>query len=368
MKDLVYASLWVVCSASVASFGDADVADVTSKVDFDRLVGERNDVWSVVFNHGALSEQNSSSAGSQWLTAATELKDFVRFGKVNCNEIEADSSHAGSPCARAAKTGKEKVLGYSFDDKGEREVSAETYTGDFRSIPITRWVRPLVPRLQVQLTSVRMEQLGQFLKRPRIVKALVFPKDEYSLLVTAMALRFRQQLLVGQVKPTDGTLRKAFSVKSLDSMVVVDSKAKRHIYSGVFELSAIEKFIKAFTSHSLDADKDVREGLESQYFNSQSYSESETSTYPKRFDPWRVLGLPRSNTIPATETLKSVYKEVAKKWHPDKCQTGKRQCEQRMSETALAKNVLSDGRRLQQWEAWLEDEAKSRSSGGRSEF
>lgn len=368
MNDILYALLWVLCSATAASFADVEVADVTLKADFDRFIGERNDVWSVVFNHGALSEQNSSSAGSQWLTAATGLKDFVRFGKVNCDEIEADSSHAGSPCARAGKTGKQKVLGYSFNDKGEREVSAETYTDDFRSVPITRWARSLVPRLQVQLTSVRMEQLGTFLKRPRIVKALAFPKDEYSLLVTALALRFRQQVLVGQVKPTDGTMRKAFSVTSLDSMVVVDSKAKRHIYSGVFERSAIEKFLKTFTSQSLGADKDVREGLESQYFNSQSYSESETSTYPKRFDPWRVLGLPRSHTIPATETLKSVYKEVAKKWHPDKCQTGKRECEQRMSETALAKNVLSDGRRLQQWEAWLEDEAKSRSSGGRSEF
>merc|ERR1712048_1396925 len=122
----------------------------------------------------------------------------------------------------------------------------------------------------------------------------------------------------------------------------------------------MEKFLKTFTSDSPEADKDVREGLESEYFNSQSYSAAETSTYPKRFDPWRILGLPRSKTIPAPETLKSRYKEVAKKWHPDKCQTKKSECEQRMSETALAKDVLSDGRRLQQREAWLEDEAKSR--------
>merc|ERR1712232_1209548 len=146
------------------------------------------------------------------------------------------------------------------------------------------------------------------------------------------------------------------------------AKAKRHVYKGVFERSAMEKFLKTFTSDSLDADKDVREDLESEYFNSQSYSAAETSTYPKGFDPWRVLGLPRSKAIPATETLKSVYKEVAKQWHPDKCQTGKSECEKRMSATALAKHVLSDGRRLQQWEAWREDEANSRSYGGRSEF
>ena len=69
-------------------------------------------------------------------------------------------------------------------------------------------------------------------------------------------------------------MRKAFSVTSLDSMVVVDSKAKRHVYKGVFERSAMDKFLKSFTSDSDDADKDVREGLESEYFNTQSYSEA----------------------------------------------------------------------------------------------
>merc|ERR1712232_933453 len=227
--------------------------------------------------------------------------------------------------------GKERVLGYTFNDKGDRELSTETYTDDFWWLPITRWIRPLVPRLQVQLTSVRMEQLGEFLKRPRIVKALIFPKDEYSVLVTSLALRFRKQVLVGQVKPTDGTMRKAFSVTSLDSIVVVDSKAKRHFYKGVFKRYDIEQFLKTFTPDLLDADENVREGLESEYFRSQSYSAAETSTYPKRFDPWRVLGLPRSKTIPPTETLKAAYKDAAKKWHPDKCQTSKRECEQRMS-------------------------------------
>ena len=52
--------------------------------------------------------------------------------------------HAGPPCARAAKAGKERVLGYSFNDKGEREVSTETYTEDFNSVPIVRWARRLV--------------------------------------------------------------------------------------------------------------------------------------------------------------------------------------------------------------------------------
>eukprot|EP00746_Dinoflagellata_sp_MGD_P140724 gnl/MRDRNA2_/MRDRNA2_73932_c0_seq2.p1 gnl/MRDRNA2_/MRDRNA2_73932_c0~~gnl/MRDRNA2_/MRDRNA2_73932_c0_seq2.p1 ORF type:complete len:225 (+),score=33.69 gnl/MRDRNA2_/MRDRNA2_73932_c0_seq2:99-773(+) len=185
---------------------------------------------------------------------------------------------------------------------------------------------------------------------------------------SGLALRFRQQVLVGEVKPTDGIMRKAFSVTSTPAMVVVDSKGKRHVYKGAFERSAMEAYLKTFTSESVEADLGVREGLDSKYFNSQSYSEAETGTYPSRFDPFKVLGLPRSKKIPSKETLKSVYKEAAAKWHPDKCQTGKSECEKRMSEIALAKTVLSDGRKLQQWEAWRDDEANTRKSGQRSEL
>merc|ERR1712187_224988 len=175
------------------------VVDVTASDDFERLVEKRVDTWVVVFNSGDLSTDSKS----QLLNVASDLKDLVRFAKVDCSKVDPEASHAGAPCARAAKAGKEKVLGYTFSDKGVPEVSAETYTDDFRAVPIGRWIRPLVPRLQVQLTSVRMEQLGEFLKRPRIVKALMFPKDEYSVLVTGLALSFRKHVLVGQVKPTD---------------------------------------------------------------------------------------------------------------------------------------------------------------------
>jgi len=361
MHDVLHALLWVLWSAVVVFSANVKVADVTLRGDFDRLVGMRNDVWLVVFIDGTLSEV----AESHWFTAASELKELVRFGKVNCDAISSDSGHAGAPCARAATAGKEKVLGYSFNDKGVREVSSEAYSDDFRSVPLVKWARRLAPRLQVQLTSVRMEQLGEFLKRPRIVKALIFPKSEYAVLVTALALRFRQQVLVGEVKPTDGNMRKAFSVKALESMIVIDSSAKRHVYKGAFTRAAMETYLTSFTSDSLDADSHLQDGLEAENFKSQSYSEAETATYPKGFDPFRVLGLPSSKTVPAKDKLKSAYKEAAKRWHPDKCQTDKTKCEKRMSETALANTVLSDGRRLQQWEAWREDEAKQRSYGGR---
>ncbi|CAE8679154.1 unnamed protein product, partial [Polarella glacialis] len=76
------------------------------------------------------------------------------------------------------------------------------------------------------------------------------------------------------------------------------------------------------------------------------------------FNPWTALGLPRSTRIPSKEDLKAAYKAGAKKWHPDKCQAKKKsECEDRMADTSLAFTVLSDSRRLQQWEAWREDEA-----------
>jgi len=359
MHARTHALLSVLCFALVATSASAKSVDVTLQADFDIHVGKRDDTWVVVFNQGPLS----NDAALQWLAAASSVKDLVRFGTVNCNEIDEDSAYAGAPCARAAKSGKEKVLGYTFTDKGEREVSTETYTGVFDAMPITRWIRPFVPRLQVQLTSVRMEQLGEFLKRPRIVKALMFPKDEYSTLVTGLALRFRKHMLVGQVKPTDGTMRKAFAVASTDSMVVVDAKAKRHMYKGRFERASMEEFLKKFTSDVSDANDDVRDSLKKENFGSSGKYFDAENTFPAHFDPWRVLGLPRSTSIPAAETLKSTYKAVAKKWHPDKCQTSKSECERRMSETALAKHVLSDGRRLQQWEAWRQDEAENRKYG-----
>merc|ERR1712151_474140 len=84
----------------------------------------------------------------------------------------------------------------------------------------------------------------------------------------------------------------------------------------------------------------------------QAYSDAESQSFPKGFNPWTVLGLPKQRSIPSSEDLKAAYKNAAKKWHPDKCQGKKSECEAKMAQTALANNVLSDGRRLQQWEAW----------------
>ena len=96
----------------------------------------------------------------------------------------------------------------------------------------------MAPRLAIQLTShsgtnvLHKEELSVFLKRPRVAKAMVFStnaKKETPSLVTALALHFRQRLLVGEVKASDMTLRNAFSVTAPPAIIVVDTTAKRHV-------------------------------------------------------------------------------------------------------------------------------------------
>jgi len=93
-----------------------------------------------------------------------------------------------------------------------------------------------------------------------------------------------------------------------------------------------------------------------------AYTDAKPLSFKGNFDPFKVLDLPRSQSLPASDVLKKAFKKAALKWHPDRCKRTNpiEECESRMEEVKLAQDVLSDDRRLQQWEAWDED----RRSGG----
>jgi hypothetical protein len=262
-------------------------------------------------------------------------------------------------------------LGYSFTATGDADVSTSPYVGSFNDKAIVKWALELAPKLAVQLTAhagvnvLHKEELGGFLKRRGVAKAIFFTTSAQGKppsLVTALAVRFSQLVLIGEVKASDMTLRNAFSVTDLPAVVVVDEAAKRHRYQGAFKREQIEAFLAGFAAkspvrslHDSDAPQTQRVKVKK-----QAYSDTETQEYPNGFDPWRALELPRSRSVPSTESLKTAYKTVAKKWHPDKCKVGKKKCETRMSEAALANRVLSDVRQLQHWEAWRDDSLKKK--------
>jgi len=271
----------------------------------------------------------------------------------------------GSRAARAP-SGKGHILGYTFSKEGERVVSARTYVGLFAPDKIVKWALGLAPKLALQLTAhsgtnvLHKEELGAFLKRPRMAKALIFttsPKGDPPALVTSLAVRFRQRLLLGEVKASDMTLRKSFSVESPPAILVIDSEGKRHTYKGDFKQPAITAFLQKFAAATPDADLHtaVKVQTERVQVKKQAYSDAETQSFPKGFNPWSTLGLKPSRKVPSKDELKTAYKAAAKQWHPDKCKDNKEKCEKKMSQAALANTVLSDGRRLQQWEAWRMD-------------
>lgn len=348
------------------------MADVTQQADFDRLVTRRLDVWAVVFCTG--------KPDATWAVAASKLKSLVRLGRVDCARVAETDGNAAAPCARAAKRkksgGARHVLGYSFTAAGEADVSTSPFVGSFNDKAIVKWALELAPQLAMQLTAhagvnvLHKEELGGFLKRRGVAKAIFFttsPKGKPPALVAALAVRFRQRILVGEVKASDMTLRNAFSVTDLPALVVVDEAAKRHKYEGVFKREQIEAFLTSFATKSPVRSLHNSEAPQTQRVKvkKQSYSDTETQEYPKGFDPWKALDLPRSRSVPSTESLKAAYRTVAKQWHPDKCRVGKQKCEKRMSEAALANRVLADARQLQHWEAWRDDGLKKKRRGHR---
>lgn len=91
-------------------------------------------------------------------------------------------------------------------------------------------------------------------------------------------------------------------------------------------------------------------------FAQGSYTDAKPLKFRGNFDPFRVLQLPKGK-LPPADIVKKAFKKGALRWHPDRCKrtTPVEECETRMEEVKLAQEVLSDDRKLQQWEAWDED-------------
>jgi len=84
------------------------------------------------------------------------------------------------------------------------------------------------------------------------------------------------------------------------------------------------------------------------------------SLFPNRFDPFVSLGLPRSAALPSRIKLKEAFRRAAVRWHPDRCrELSKQTCEAKMQQINLAREVLSDARRLQMWDAWHRAEERA---------
>lgn len=94
-----------------------------------------------------------------------------------------------------------------------------------------------------------------------------------------------------------------------------------------------------------------------------SYTDAKPMRFKGDFDPFKVLELPRSTTLPQTEVVKKAFKKQALKWHPDRCSRQQAKlpedqrvdCEAKMETVKLAQEVLSSDRSLQMWEAWDRD-------------
>merc|ERR1719216_323841 len=82
------------------------------------------------------------------------------------------------------------------------------------------------------------------------------------------------------------------------------------------------------------------------------YTDVKPMKFKEGFNPFKVLEMPRDEELPEQGVLKKAFKKAALKWHPDRCKrtNPEADCEARMEEVKLAQEVLSDGRRLQQWE------------------
>jgi len=98
------------------------------------------------------------------------------------------------------------------------------------------------------------------------------------------------------------------------------------------------------------------------------YTDSEPIDFKGKFDPFKVLGLPLSQKLPAKNVLKKAFKKAALKWHPDRCTRTmpEKKCKDKMLDVTLANDVLSDRRKFQQWEGWDEDRRLGRKRGHRA--
>lgn len=90
-----------------------------------------------------------------------------------------------------------------------------------------------------------------------------------------------------------------------------------------------------------------------------AYTDAKPLRFKGTFNPFKALELPKSTKLPTADKLKKAFRKASLKWHPDRCRRNKEvtveECEARMEDVHLAQEVLSDERKLQQWEAWDED-------------
>lgn len=90
-----------------------------------------------------------------------------------------------------------------------------------------------------------------------------------------------------------------------------------------------------------------------------AYTDAKPLRFKGTFNPFKALELPKSKKLPSADNLKKAFRKASLKWHPDRCrrkgEVSVEECEKRMEDVHLAQEVLSDERKLQQWEAWDED-------------
>lgn len=399
--------LLLICFINIPAISAAKVENLSVSQDFHRFIPDREDVWIILFNV-------NYAIPSFLDKVAQKLNNLVRVGFVDCTKISGQKNRgfAESVChtvvhgsgkavgrnsarkSKQRKPGSPTILAYTFDSRGDPLVATTEYTGmegAWRKIVDWALSTTVLPKdLTVQLTGhagtnvLHKEEFGNFLKHPRTAKAMFFTtsgKGDPPPLVRALSMKFRQRMLVGEVKASDTTLRKAFNLggaKDVPRVVVTDTEFKRHVFpekssTKMMTRPNIESFLQKFALPEREQDLHTDffqspEATEHVKVKRQSYSDADSAiSYPhKRFNPWKVLGLKESKQIPNGEMLKKAYKAVAKQNHPDKCQEKqKKSCEDKMAEATLAQDVLSDGRKLQQWEAWRRENILG---GRRSEF
>mmetsp|Transcript_25058 Transcript_25058/g.49026 ORF Transcript_25058/g.49026 Transcript_25058/m.49026 type:complete len:247 (-) Transcript_25058:63-803(-) len=73
--------------------------------------------------------------------------------------------------------------------------------------------------------------------------------------------------------------------------------------------------------------------------------------FRKGWSPFVALNLPETPRIPSKAVLKRAHRKAALRWHPDRCEVSKDKCHKKMASINVANDILSDERKLQQWQA-----------------